>query len=114
MRKFKGFTLVELLVVVAIIGILATVVVISYSGAQKKARDAKVTSDISAVQQALELYYQDKSGYPGWTTGASEAVSGLSDTNITSALTPAYIATIPTPPPAKRIYFTTTQILFEI
>ena len=62
MKKWRAFTLVELLVVVAIIGILATVVVISYSGAQKKARDARRSSDINQIQTALTLADNDAGG----------------------------------------------------
>ena len=82
----------------AIIGILATVVVISYSGAQKKAKDARTTSDISNVQTALSLYYTDKGAYPSWTgTTGFEAPNGLQNADITAALTPTYIATLPKP-----------------
>jgi len=59
----RGFTLIELLVVVAIIGILATVVVVNISSAQNKARDSKVKSDLSTVQTAANLYFNDSGTY---------------------------------------------------
>jgi len=61
--KTKAFTLIELLVVVAIIGILATVVIVNVSSAQSKAKDAKVKSDLSTVQTAASLYYNDYNNY---------------------------------------------------
>lgn len=70
-QKNAGFTLVELLVVVAIIGILATIVLTSLNSAKMKARDVRRVSDLRQVALALEMYYNDnmESGYPG--TGGS-------------------------------------------
>jgi len=70
-KKKKGFTLVELLVVIAIIGILAAVGVTALSGARAKARDAKRVADMKQVQSGLELYYNDKAGYPGEATSVA-------------------------------------------
>lgn len=53
----KGFTLLELLVVIGIIAILVAVGTASYSTVQKKARDAKRKNDIKAIQSAVEQYY---------------------------------------------------------
>ena len=64
--KHKGFTLIELLVVIAIIGILVAMGTVSYSTAQKRARDSKRQGDMKAIQNAFEQYYAVHSGsYPG-------------------------------------------------
>ena len=59
----KGFTLLELLIVIAIIGVLATIIIINYSAAQAKARDNKRKVDLSAMQGSLELVYADEKQY---------------------------------------------------
>lgn len=58
-RKQAGFSLLELLVVVSIIGILIAVAAAAYSTAQKRGRDAKRRGDVKAMQSALEQYYAD-------------------------------------------------------
>ncbi|MFH0846004.1 MAG: type II secretion system protein [Patescibacteria group bacterium] len=63
--KFQsGFTLTELLVAIAIIGILSSIVLTSMSGARERAKDGKRISDIKQIQLALELYYDVNSAYP--------------------------------------------------
>ena len=57
MRNKKGFTLFELLVSISIIGILIAISSVSFSAAQKKARDARRLEDMSAVSKAAETYY---------------------------------------------------------
>lgn len=53
----KGFTLLELLVVMGIIAVLIALGAVSYASAQKKARDAKRLGDLKAIQNAMEQYY---------------------------------------------------------
>lgn len=53
----KGFTLVELLVVVAIIAILAVIGLVIFTGTQKTARDGRRKGDIDAIAQAMEVSY---------------------------------------------------------
>jgi prepilin-type N-terminal cleavage/methylation domain-containing protein len=59
----KAFSLIELLVVVALIGILTAIATASYSTMQKKARDSRRVADMKAVQNAFEQYYADFSTY---------------------------------------------------
>jgi len=60
----KGFSLVELLVVISIIGMLSTMAVVSLGNAREKGRDAKRLNDVRQIQMALELYYNTDSSYP--------------------------------------------------
>lgn len=64
MKQQKGFTLVELLVVISIIGLLSTLAVVALNQARVRARDSKRLSDIKQIQTALELYYADQGVYP--------------------------------------------------
>ena len=54
--RFKGFTLIEMLVVISLIGILAAIALISFGSVQKSARDTNRKSDIKQYQTALEMY----------------------------------------------------------
>lgn len=66
----KGFTLMELLIVIVILGILTTIVASSFRSSQEKARDSRRKSDIEALAKAIEVYYNDHNRYPGSTNGS--------------------------------------------
>jgi prepilin-type N-terminal cleavage/methylation domain-containing protein len=63
-RKQSGFTIVELLIVIVVIGILAALVVTTFSGIQRKARDSERQTDIKAVHGQVEAYYAQNGKYP--------------------------------------------------
>lgn len=60
----QGFTIIELLIVIAIIGILAGLVLNNFQGAQAKARDVQRKADINSINAKLEEYYNTNNGYP--------------------------------------------------
>ncbi|MEP7204705.1 MAG: type II secretion system protein [Candidatus Saccharibacteria bacterium] len=71
----SGFTIVELLIVIVVIGILAAITGMSYSGIQAKARDAQRVSDIETINKAIMSYYTVNGTYPGQT--ASPGIGGF-------------------------------------
>lgn len=82
--KQKGFTIVELLIVIVVIGILAAITIVAFSGVQQRGRDARRLSDVVAIKKALELYKVDTGTFPnvaytgsgnldGWEASSKEA-----------------------------------------
>lgn len=112
--KRNGFTLIELMVVMAILAILLGLGAGSFITAQKKGRDNTRKSNLRAIANALELYYNDKGKYP-----ASDASGGIVGCGADAAPTACsvngvfsdangtiYMPQLPTDPaPAKRYYY---------
>lgn len=101
-NKKTGFTVVELLVVIVVIGILATIVVVAYNGIQQRARDTARTSDVAAIIKALELYYIKNGEYPaaGGSTAINTSWSTTADASwdaLVTALEP-HISVLPSDP----------------
>jgi len=71
----EGFTLVELMVVIVIIGLLATIVAINVIPATDTARVEKAKADISTIEQALEQYRLDNLTYPSASDGLQALIS---------------------------------------
>lgn len=64
MKKNKGFSLIELLVVISIIGVLTTVLVMNFVGSRERARDAQTIQNLNSLKNALRMYYNDNQSYP--------------------------------------------------
>lgn len=69
-RKGKGFTLIELMVVIAIILILALIAIPAYRNMQDRARKSRVQSDLRTLANALQMFFTDWNLYPVQTTAA--------------------------------------------
>jgi prepilin-type N-terminal cleavage/methylation domain-containing protein len=93
-----GFTVLELLVVIAIIAVIASVVMASLNSSRKKARDARRVGDLSVLRKAVEIYLNTNGRLPGSSgpgncnggggcnsTGAQPWIPGLTDEYIVSA-----------------------------
>ncbi len=66
-KRDEGFTIVELLIVIVVIGILALLVITTYSGIQAKARNAKRQSDLKSLQTQIEAFFSQNGYYPNLT-----------------------------------------------
>lgn len=71
----RGFTIIELLIVVAILGILSAVVLSILTDARLDARDKRRVADLEQIVKALELYHVDNRSYPRESEGANGNIS---------------------------------------
>ena len=80
----KGFTIVELLIVIVIIGILATIGFVAFSGAQNKANKSKAEATIGQVKAKLGEYYATNNTYPADKAAVSAFLTSAEGGNNTS------------------------------
>lgn len=78
MQRQRGFTLLEIMVVIVILGVLASLVVPNLMGNKEKADRQKVVSDLVALEGALDMYKLDNSRYPTTEQGLQALVSAPS------------------------------------
>ncbi len=76
-KLFFGFTLVELLIVIAVLGVLATIGIMTFPAAQKRARDTRRRSDLKQYQTALELYANRNNSFFYDSAGSIQADTSL-------------------------------------
>lgn len=114
-NAWRGFTIIELLVVLAIIGILATVATVSFSETSASARDAQRQADLKNLQNAIETYRSQNGRYPAgcnsvgnWSgqlgtnyecsiaLGANASMAGTGQYIV--GLAPEYISVLPIDP----------------
>lgn len=91
MVKAKGFTIVELLIVIVVIGILAAITIVAYNGISARATVASMSADLGNSSKQLKLYQVDNSAYPTGidcgTIPAANTICLKSSSNTTYAFT---------------------------
>ncbi len=80
-QKQSGFTIVELLIVIVVIGILAAITVVSYTGITQRANTAKAQTNAVAVKNVADAYYAEENVYPTalghFTSGVATLPAGI-------------------------------------
>lgn len=71
----RAFTLIEIIVVVALLGLIASAILASLTDAQREARDKRRIADLKSIEQALQLYYSENNAYPTESSGANGNMS---------------------------------------
>lgn len=99
----RGFTIIELLVVMAIIAMLASIMFVVFSGLQAKSRDTRRLEDVREIEKALSLYYIDGNRYPQAVTPVT--ITG-SDAVSTALVNAGAIAAVPADPVSPEYNYT--------
>jgi general secretion pathway protein G len=95
----RGFTLTELMVVIVIIGLLATVVLINVLPSQDKAMIVKARADIATLEQAMEMYRLDMLRYPDAADGLQALKTAPAEATLAERYRPGgYIKSLPADP----------------
>ncbi len=77
MQKSKGFTLIELMIVVAIIGILAAIAIPKFADLIRKSQEAATKGNLGAMRSAIVIYYGEQEGiFPNATADGDDSTSG--------------------------------------
>ncbi len=97
MSSQKGFSLIEIMVVVVILGILASIVVPKIMSRPDEARAIKAKQDILSIQEALDLYKLDNGFYPSSDQGLNALVQKPTDAPLPSNWKP-YLKSVPKDP----------------
>ena len=83
-RKEEGFTLIELMIVVAIIGILAAIAIPQFASYRVKAFNSAAKSDLHSAQTTFEVFFNDNNKYPNATTVGTGTLTITDGTNSVS------------------------------
>ena len=113
-KRNQGFTIVELLIVIVVIGILALLVITTYSGIQAKARNSKRQTDVQSLQTQLEAFFSQNGYYPSLTdvnsgSWLSTNMKSLDQNALIDPSNPTSSKTLVASPAAKSYSYQVTQ-----
>ena len=93
MSHRKGFTIVELLIVIVVIGILAAITIVAYGNIQSKAKFNKINTELVAMRKLINMHKAENGTYPN--TGGSWRYQRVDGDNFIPGVVPAYANKLP-------------------
>ena len=108
---YAGFTMIELLIVIAILAILTVIGINSFGSSQLKSRDARRKADLQNIAKGLEAYYNDHGEYPVSTgnTGIAGQVWGNPFLDVDTPDGALYMNVLPADPSGYNYYYDSTD-----
>jgi prepilin-type N-terminal cleavage/methylation domain-containing protein len=103
-KKVRGFTLVELLVSIAIISVLASIVMVSVGSARENSRDKKRVADLGQITLAIKLYQTQNGYFPKETDGFNGEICPTCSGSINDAIR-LYMGSVPVDPKGTGNYY---------
>ncbi len=115
-KSRKGFTLVELLVVIVVLAVLAAIVLPKFVGAGTRSKESALKSDLKLIRNAITLFYNDTGAYPASLAALAATTapaSGLAPDGTTKAINAAdwhgpYLDSIPNDPVSGSAFIYST------
>lgn len=104
-QKQSGFTIVELLIVIVVVGILAAITIVAYNGIQLRSRDTIRVNDLRAIHKSIELYKAENGSYPLPANGSMNWTGNCSSFgSVTDYITgiSTYVSRLPLDPKWKN------------
>ena len=103
MKRAKGFTIVEIAVVIVIIATLTGLVLATYARTQADARNKRRENDVKVLKAAVQGYYRDNNAFPQ----PSSCSTGCDTSTLSGSLVPTYIAAVPSAPSGASYQYIT-------
>jgi prepilin-type N-terminal cleavage/methylation domain-containing protein len=104
LKTEKGFTIVELLIVIVVIGILAAIVIVAYNGVTQRSKLAQYQTDVNAMVKKAEAYGSLANGY-ALTAAGADAATVVAQTATAATLTTTQNSINDTKLPSNLAYF---------
>ncbi len=106
LRRYRAFTLVELLIVIVILAVLAAIVIPKFADASTRSKESSLKSDLKQIRNAVEIFKTDTGAYPAALTDLSATAapaSGKDSTGTTKTITATdwrgpYVSSVPNDP----------------